>query len=698
MDAEKKMTIQEAADKGLLSQDVAEEKREQLKQLFPEVFTENKVDFEQLHRVLGDWIEPGKERYGLNWPGKTDCMKVIQAPSIATLKPARDESVDFDDTEHLFIEGDNLEVLKLLQKAYFGKIKMIYIDPPYNTGKEFIYPDKYQETLDTYLAYSGQVDDAGREFSTDTDKTGRFHSFWLNMMYSRLYLARNLLRDDGLIFISIGDDEQANLKSLCNLVFGEENFCAQLIWNTEGNTDNQYKIKVNHEYILVYYKDIEYADQAVGRVIDPNTPEDSNLRKGYADNNINKNNPENPPSIIELPAGFPCSEEELLYDAKDVDDRFFEIANREKFISDELKQEYGIENISGLPVKLDDMVVKNHQLASPCRIFVGMANKNKLLEFIDNDCKPIIEDGMPMKFYINANAAVRYRKENENPRNILSVLRGLGTTETSKTSLRRLGIYYDYPKPVDLMKYLLEIGCHGDGDIVLDFFAGSGTTAQALYEMESEDQKNRRYILVQLPEKIDPSKKEQKAAFDFCERAGKPHVISEISKERLRIIGKNIADQRAGQLALGQVTNSDLGFRVFKLSSSNFRIWDGDADQLDDLEEQLKLHVDHIDQASGPEDILYELLLKSGFKLTTKVEKRTMASKDVYAVADGALLICLDKEITPELIDALADADPLQVICLDEGFKGNDQLKTNAVQTFKSRAKEDEEAIVFRTV
>ena len=698
MDAEMKMTMQEAAGKDLLSQDVAEEKRKQLKQLFPEVFTEDKIDCEQLRRAMGDWVEPGKERYGLNWPGKADCMKVIQAPSVATLKPERDESVDFDDTKNLFIEGDNLEVLKLLQKAYFGKIKMIYIDPPYNTGKEFIYPDKYQDNLDTYLAYTGQVDDTGRKFSTDTEKMGRFHSFWLNMMYSRLYLARNLLRKDGLIFISIGDNEQANLKSLCNLIFGEENFCAQLVWNTEGNTDNQYKIKVNHEYILVYYKDIEYSDQAIGRVIDPNTPEDSNLRKGYADNNINKNNPENPPSIVELPVGFPSSERELSYGAKSVDERFFEIANREKFISNELKQEYGIENKSGLPVKLDDMVVQDFRLASPCRIFVGMANKNKLLEFIENNCKPIIEDGMPLKFYINANAAVRYRKENETPRNILSVLRGLGTTEKSKTSLRRLGIYYDYPKPVDLIKYLLKIGCHGDGDIVLDFFAGSGTTAQALYELEREEQKNRKYILVQLPEMIDSSKKEQKAAFDFCERAGKPHVISEISKERLRIVGKNIGDERAGQLELGKATNSDLGFRMFKLTSSNFAVWNGDVEEVDDLTKQLELHVEHIDQASGPEDILHELLLKAGFELTTKVETLTMAGKDVYAVADGALFICLDKEITPELIDALADADPLQVVCLDEGFKGNDQLKTNAVQTFKSRTREGGEAIVFRTV
>ena len=211
----------------LASMDIAEEKCEQLKALFPEAFTEGKVDFEQLKRALGEWVEPSKERFGLNWPGKAECMKIIQQPSVATLKPARGESVNFDDTENLFIEGDNLEVLKLLQKSYFGKVKMIYIDPPYNTGKEFIYPDKYSETLDTYLEYTGQKDGEGRKFSTNAETNGRYHSNWLNMMFPRLYLAKTLLREDGIIFISIDDSEQATLKLLCDHIFGEENFISR---------------------------------------------------------------------------------------------------------------------------------------------------------------------------------------------------------------------------------------------------------------------------------------------------------------------------------------------------------------------------------------------------------------------------------------------------------------------------------------
>ena len=248
-------------------------------------------------------------------------MQVIQAPSVGTLKPSPEESVDWDTTENLFIEGDNLEVLKLLQKAYFGKIKMIYIDPPYNTGKQFIYPDKYSETLDTYLEYTGQKDSDGRKFSTNTDTIGRFHSRWLNMMYPRLYLSKNLLQDDGLIFVSIDDNEAKNLRFLMDYIFGEENFISQLVWNTEGHTDNQFDVKVNHEYIIVYAKNSDEA--SLQHIIDPNTREESNLWKGYAENSITKNGPGNPPCVIELPKNFPCKSQELEIPKTVVNDEYF---------------------------------------------------------------------------------------------------------------------------------------------------------------------------------------------------------------------------------------------------------------------------------------------------------------------------------------------------------------------------------------
>jgi len=239
----------------LRSMDITDEKKQQLKQLFPEVFREDKVDFDHLKRVLGEWVDPGKERFGLQWPGKAECMKTIQQPSIATLRPDREESVNFDDTEHLFIEGDNLEVLKLLQKSYFGKVKLIYIDPPYNTGKEFIYPDDYSESLDTYLKYTGQKDLEGNWQSSNKETQGRFHSKWLNMMYPRLFLAKNLLKDDGVIFISIDDHEMSHLKKLCDEIYGEENFiaCIANINNPKGRSDDKY-VATSHEYILMYTK------------------------------------------------------------------------------------------------------------------------------------------------------------------------------------------------------------------------------------------------------------------------------------------------------------------------------------------------------------------------------------------------------------------------------------------------------------
>ena len=629
------------------SADVVSENIEKMKELFPDAFTEAGVNFDTLRQLLGDAsvLEAGEEKYGLNWHGKKKARQIALTSSTGTLLPCPDESVNWDATQNIFIEGDNLEVLKLLQKSYANKVKMIYIDPPYNTGKEFIYPDRFQENLDTYLKYTGQVDDQGMKITSDTEKTGRKHTNWLGMMYPRIRLAKSLLKDNGILFISIGDDEAHNLKSLCNEIFGEENFCAQFIWNTEGNTDNQYKVKVNHEYVLAYYKNANSFEESVGRVIDPNTPEDSNLRKGYADNNINKNNPENPPAEVELPVGFPCSEDSLFYAAKELDESFFKITREEKFISDEEKEKYSIEAKSGLPVKLDDMVVENGRLVKPCRIYVGMANKNKLLEFINNNCEEVIDDGMPVTFYINSNAAVRYRKKVEKPRNILSVLRGLGTTEKSKTYLKKLGVFYDYPKPLSLIEYLVQVGCEADG-IIMDFFAGSSTTAEAVMRRNSQDGEKRRFILVQLPETLDPSKKEQKAAFKFCSDSGVPSVVSEISKERIRkaIDAMHSEDVR---------DDIDLGFKVLKLSSSNIRIWNPDRT---DIEESLLLHEDHLIEGRTEQDVLYELLLKRGVDLAVPIEIREASDKKIYSIGYGVLFACLDDAISKEQVEEIAQS------------------------------------------
>ena len=621
--------------------DVAEEKREELKRclgsVFPEVFNEGAIDFAQLQRVLGEWVDPGKERFGLNWPGKAECMKIIQQPSVATLKPVREESVNFDETENLFIEGDNLEVLKLLQKSYFGKVKMIYIDPPYNTGNEFIYPDKYSETLETYLAYTGQADSAGRKFSTNTDAGGRFHTRWLNMMYPRLYLARNLLTDDGSIYISIDDNEQANLKKICDQVFGEENFIASIIWQKVFSPKNTAKyFSEDHDYLLVYAKNKEMweptllprSEDALSRYDNPDNDERGPWTSGdlLARNYYGKGSYE-----VESPSGRKFTNPKGTYwrfakeklHALDLDNRIWwgengdNVPRLKRFLS-EVKQ--GV-----VPQTLWKYEDVGHTQEA----------KKELLEFV----------------------------EFESTENVLNSV-----------------------KPTRLLRKALQIGTQPEhNDIVLDFFAGSAPLAHAVLAQNLDDGGNRRFILVQLPEPLPVEEKSVKS-------------VADLGKSRIRNFIKKISDELDNKPDMRQQTNCDLGFKTFQLTRSNFKVWDGNVDVDDGLEQQLALHVDHISKDSSAEDILYELLLKAGFSLATKVKKVDMAGKEVFSIQDGALLICLEKEVTPELIDALAEAEPLQAICLDEAFKGNDQLKANAVQTFKARAQAEESEIVFRTV
>ncbi len=622
----------------LESMDIAEERREQLKELFPEVFAEDKVDFDQLKRALGEWVEPGKERFGLSWPGKADCMKVIQQPSVATLKPARDESVNFDDTENLFIEGDNLEVLKLLQKSYFGKVKMIYIDPPYNTGNDFIYPDNFSESLDTYLEYTGQKDENGSRLSTNIDTAGRYHSRWLNMMYPRLYLARNLLTDDGLIFISIDDVEGANLRKLCDEVFGEENLIANFLWKSRQTTDSRKSTRVStdHEYVLCYARNYDAA--------------------AFSGKDIDKGKYTNPDND---PRGAWASIDLTVQATKDQrPNQFYDIV---------------------------DPKTGNSYPANPIRVW---SKSKSVVDQMIEDARIIFPPdgkGRPRekKFLADLKSEKTGFSSWLNSSEVGYTTNG--TRDFSDLFKERV---FDFPKPTILLKTLIKQATEKDS-IVVDFFCGSGSTAHALMSLNSEDSGNRKYICVQLPEKVADNSEAHIAGFK---------TIADISKERIRRAAKKIEDEQNDQLDLNGGSKIDLGFKVFKLSRSNFKVWEGDVEKIENLEKQLFDHVDHINGASEPEDILYELLLKSGFPLTTKVEKLQLAGKDVFSIEEGALLICLDKKLTQEVIDAIADANPLQVICLDDGFEGNDQLKANAVQTFKARAQEEESEIVFRTV
>jgi adenine-specific DNA-methyltransferase len=629
----------------LTSMDVAKEKREELKRCFgnafPEVFAEGNVDFDQLKRVLGEWVDPGKERFGLNWPGKAECMRIIQQPSVATLKPVRGESVNFDETQNLFIEGDNLEVLKLLQKAYFGKIKMIYIDPPYNTGNEFIYPDKYDETLETYLAYTGQIDSAGRKFSTATEQTGRHHSRWLRMLFPRLYLARSLLREDGVIFISIDNNEVAHLRDMCDEIFGSENFVEQIAWKNKYGAGAKTKgfIEV-HEYILCYSKN----------------------------------------SLKDVSSKL-TEEQKAEYDGKD--EKF---ATRGGYVTQPL-----MTNSLGDRENLQYLIEHDGELIKPRKQWVW--EKSRLLSAIEKN-EVVIKKKADGEYSVRSKVYLFDESGKLRRGKPLSLLNGpfnqAGTEEVE--NLIGAGIF-DFPKPVALIKYLFGFSINEEDDscddIFLDFFAGSCTSAQAVFELNQEDVGRRKFIAVQLPEVCEANSKAHKIG---CK------TIADVGKLRLREYAKRATEAKSDQLSFKSPTNADLGFRVFKLDRSNFKVWSGEAVAEAELAGQIEMHIDHLSPKSSAEDILYELLLKAGFALSARVQTVEITGKQVFSIQDGALLICLDKEITPELIDALADANPLQVICLDEGFKGNDQLKTNAVQTFKARAQAEESEIVFKTV
>jgi adenine-specific DNA-methyltransferase len=634
----------------LRSQNIAECKVQELLRLFPEIRTQGgRLDFDRLRLALGDAADVGRERYGMTWPGKADCFRTIQMPSLGTLRPCPEESVDFDATENLIIEGDNLEVLKLLQKSYLGKVKMIYIDPPYNTGNDFIYPDNYAESLQTYLEYTGQVDADGRRFSTNTEADGRFHSKWLNMMYPRLYLARNLLREDGVIFISIDDGEVRNLRALCDEIFGEENFIATLVVqsNPRGRHLSQF-IAQSHEYVLAVARNAEA------------------------------------PSTI---SGLEKADEQLAaYDKEDAGGRFRDMGLRNS-------------NRSFNPRTRPTLFYP---------LYVNPASGRVSTEKSDDfsvEVWPISDDGVETCWTWSP-AKVRHDNELLIARTIQSgswriyrkdYLVGDGgevaTTLAKSVWMDRefnidngsrrvrdlLGeVPLQFPKAPALLDRLLRIGS-GPDDLILDFFAGAGVTADAVLTQNRAEGSHRRFILVQLPE---PTERE-----DYP-------TIADIAKERVRRVIRKLDDQEVGKLDLEGEPRQDRGFRVFRLAESNFKPWNADvAHETAALEEQLALHIDHIREGRTPLDLLYEILLKSGFELTTPVETLRLADKIVHSVAGGALLVCLERELTLDLIRAIGELKPERVVCLDEGFAGNDHLKANAVQIFKTQG-----VTSFRTV
>jgi adenine-specific DNA-methyltransferase len=610
----------------LTSEDIRSERIACLRENFPEVFTEGKVHIDRLKEALGDEVATERERYGLSWAGKSEAIRNIQTPSVATLVPDREESVEFDATENLFIEGDNLEVLKLLQKSYHGQVKMIYIDPPYNTGNEFIYPDNFREGIEDYLRYSGQVSGDGIRLSTNTETGGRYHSKWLNMMYPRLFLARNLLREDGVIFVSIDDHEVHNLRMMMDELFGEENFIANIVWQKRyvSNVTAQWMSDM-HDHILFYGKQRENVrvariERTAEQLSDYKNP-DEDPRGVWRAQDLFASKPYLAGQFtITTPAG------------KQVDPppgRYWRCSEKQynEWLKD--KRIWFGKNGTRRPM-LKAFLLESSQGTTPNTWwtfdFAGH-NKEATLE-----TKALFNGASP----------------------------------------------FDTPKPVKLFNHMLKL-VTSEEDLILDFFAGSATTAHAVLSLNREDDGNRKFIMVQLPEKTDNP--------DYP-------TIADIGKERIRRVLRKLNDEENGKLRAEDEPPQVRGFKVFNLTSSNFKIWDsaGASEEPEDLAEQLRAFAENVRPDRSREDILYEILLKSGLPLTAEVEQLEVEGQEVFAVSGGLLMVCLEEHVDEELMRAVVEHEPERFVCLDTAFDGNDKLKTNTVLQMKDHG------IEFRTV
>ena len=602
------------------SLDIVSENVERLKELFPEAFSEGKIDFTKLQEELGEFTDKENERYNFTWNGKQEAKRIAQTPSTGTLRPSKEDSKNWDTTQNLYIEGDNLEVLKLLQKSYHKKVKMIYIDPPYNTGKDFVYKDNFKDNIKNYMEQTGQVDSDGNRLSTNSDTNGRYHSDWLSMMYPRLKLARNLLKDDGVIFISIDDNEVANLRKLCDEIFGEDNFIGNFIWKKRsGANDAKNFVSVDHEYVICYSK---YSFTQL---------------KGIKKTFDNYKNPDNDPRGNWTSGDLTCNK-----NASERPNLYYPITDPETGI-------------------------------------IYECNKNRVWRTVKEKMEAYIQEGKIL-FPKSGKGTPMYKRHLSEVRSdyqpISSMLGNYFNANSTKELRSIIGEQiFDYPKSIDLLKSLISQGTMDQNDIILDFFSGSATTAHAAMELNAEDNKNRKFIMVQLPEAIDEKSEAYKAGYKN---------ICEIGKERIRRAGEKIKADNPDK----DLSNLDIGFKVFKLDSSNIKEWDSD---FDNLEENLLDSVENIKSDRTQEDLLYEILLKYGLDLTLPIEEKTIDSKKVFVIGFGALVVCLDDDITTDTVEEIANlkkeyqSEIMRVVFKDSSFS-NAVVKTNAIQILKQHA------------
>ena len=617
------MQILTANDPETHSPDVVAENIAQLQALFPEAFTEGKIDFDVLKQLLGGAVEEREEKYGLNWYGKRRARQLALTPSTGTLRPCPADSVDWDTTQNLMIEGDNLEVLKLLQKSYAGKVKLIYIDPPYNTGKDFVYPDDYRDSIKNYLELTGQVE-GGKKISSNTESSGRFHTDWLNMMYPRLRVARNLLTPDGAIFVSSDEVEQPRLRAAMDDIFGQENFVADMVW-AGGRKNDSRLISVSHEYIVCYARDAGYL---IEKKI-----EWRQRKKGLEDiyAQYERLKREHGADYAAMTAGMKEWYKGLIDGHPAKAHRHYSHVDR--------RGVYFPDNISwpgGGGPRYQVLHPKTKKpVTVPSRGWMT-SDPKKMQDWIDQDLVYFGADeaSVPcIKSYLKD-------REYQAP---YSVFYQDGRAATKRLRDLMDGACFDFPKDETVLQELIGM-MTSTGDTVLDFFAGSGTTGHAVMAQNAADGGKRRYILVQLPEPLDPDNIDQKTAADYCDKLGKPRTIAELTKDRLWRAGRKI--RREYPMFAG-----DVGFRVFKLDSSNIHAWEPDRS---DLAGTLEQYAEHLKDDRLEQDILYELLLKLGLDLCVPIEEKTIVGKTTYSVGAGVLMVCLAEEITRTDVEGLA--------------------------------------------
>ncbi len=611
------------------SMDIVLDNVSKLKEVFPDAISDGKVDFEYLKSLFENDIADSSDKYSFNWPGKTQAIRESQKQSFGTLRPCKDESKDWNNTKNLYIEGDNLEVLKLLQKGYYNKIEAIYIDPPYNTGKDFIYPDDYQDNLENYLKLTGQLEEdeethKGIKLTSNPETGGRYHSKWLTYMYPRLKLARNLLTETGAIIISIDDNEYYNLKNMCNEIFGEENCIVDGVVNRPSEIATEFTVK-KHEYFLAYSKNIKKLELT------------GNEKYTVSRGTVGNQNQTMP--VIEFPAGLRC---------EDIPDGVY---------SETRKIKDSMENIENF----DEIIVEDGKLKNPVRLKARWRSSNDMRNFFSNDCKPTKAkiNGIIEEIYFKGDRfmpQIKKRVTEKIPSLYLDNKRG--SKDLENLDLSNL---FDFPKSVDYVKYLISLFAD-ENSFVLDYFSGSSTSAEACFRLNNETNKKVNFIMVQIPEATEEDSNAYNQGYNN---------LCEMALERINRAGDKIVEESGN-------SDLDIGFKVFKLDSSNLEKWNPDYNDV-----QKSLTEDQIKTGRSNEDLVYEIMLKYGIDLTLPLDEHD----NIYSIGRGALIICLDdnitKDIANQILDIAKDSSITRVVFKDSGF-ASDADKTNIKEILKT--------------